>query len=331
MVLGKFLPPHMGHVYLVEFARQWVEELTVVVGTLEREPIPGALRHQWMQELFPHERVRVVHLSDENPQEPHEHPEFWRIWRESLTRILPGPADLVFASETYGHRLAQELGARFVPADLARGAVPVSGTAIREDPMTHWAYIPECVRPYFLRRVCIAGPESSGKTTLASALADHYATTWVPEYARGFIEEMGDPSGVEDMVSIARGQVASERALERRATRVLFSDTDALATTLWSDFFFEDAPAIIDELARSQRYDLTLLLAPDVPYVEDPVRYMPERRQEFFERMQRALSDAGRQVVVLDGSFEARTERALEAVDELLARPGMRAHEEAGR
>jgi NadR type nicotinamide-nucleotide adenylyltransferase len=137
MVLGKFMPPHLGHVFLVEFAREYVKDLTVVVGTLKAEPIPGELRYGWMRELFPD--VRVVHLTDENPQYPHEHPRFWDIWRDSLQRVLPVKPDYVFASEEYGAKLAEVLGAEFVPVDIARGAVPVSGTAIRNDPWTHWA------------------------------------------------------------------------------------------------------------------------------------------------------------------------------------------------
>lgn len=68
MVLGKFMPPHAGHVYLCEFARRWVDELTIVVGSTAAEPIPGAQRVAWMRELFPFDRV--VHLANENPQRP---------------------------------------------------------------------------------------------------------------------------------------------------------------------------------------------------------------------------------------------------------------------
>jgi len=71
-----------------------------------------------MRELFPD--LDVVHLTDENPQEPHEHPRFWDIWRESLLRFAPRKPDLVFASEKYGERLAKELGARWIPVDVAR-------------------------------------------------------------------------------------------------------------------------------------------------------------------------------------------------------------------
>ena len=78
MVLGKFMPPHRGHIYLCEFARSWSDTLTIVVGSLPDEPIAGALRFEWMRELFP--SCRVVHLTDSNPQYPHDHPDFWAIW-----------------------------------------------------------------------------------------------------------------------------------------------------------------------------------------------------------------------------------------------------------
>src|SRR5207302_10464947 len=134
---------------------------------------------------------------------------------------LPGRPDFVFASEDYGRRLAEELGAKFVPVDRERGAVPVSGTAVRSDPMANWSFIPRCVRPYFAKRVCVFGPESSGKTTLARRLADHFRTAWVPEYARTLLEANGGDVRCEDMEVIARGQAAAEDALARNANRVL--------------------------------------------------------------------------------------------------------------
>ena len=82
LLLGKFLPPHRGHVYLGEFARHFVDELTIVVGTIPSEPIPGELRFRWMSELFP--TVQVVHLDKDLPQEPSEHPDFWNIWTREL-------------------------------------------------------------------------------------------------------------------------------------------------------------------------------------------------------------------------------------------------------
>ena len=86
MILGKFMPPHAGHQYLVHFARNFVDRLTVLVCSLKSEPIAGELRYAWMRELFPD--VRIVHITEELPQTPAEHPEFWTIWRR--VRLLLG-------------------------------------------------------------------------------------------------------------------------------------------------------------------------------------------------------------------------------------------------
>lgn len=318
LVLGKFMPPHLGHVYLIEFAKAYADDLTVVVGSLEREPIPGALRARWVRELFPD--VNVVHLTDENPQEPHEHPRFWDIWRESLRRVVPGPIDHVFASEAYGARLAHELGASFVPVDPAREILPVSGTAIRNDPYAHWAFIPRCVRPYFAIRVSVFGPESTGKTTIAKSLAAHYETVMVPEYARLHLERQSGEIFEDDMPRIARGQIASEDALVRDANRVLICDTDVLATTIWSESLFGRCASWMHDEVERRRYDLTLLTDIDVPWEPDPVRYLPDDRRTFHARCEAALTANGRHVVKLRGSHEARLSTAIEAIDALLAR-----------
>lgn len=321
MVLGKFLPPHAGHVYLVDFAREWCDELAVVVGTLEREPIPGAVRFGWMRELFPD--VHVVHLTDENPQLPEEHPDFWEIWRKSLRRVLPFAVDYVFASEPYGEKLAEVLGAEFVPVDLARGAFPVSGSAVRADPMANFRFLPRCVRPWFVRRVCVFGPESTGKTTLAERLAARFGTTWVPEYARGFLERRGGKLERSDLDRIARGQIASEEALAKDADRVLFCDTDVLTTTIWSDALYGDCDAWIRAEAERRTYATYLFTDVDVPFIDDPVRYLPTARQAFHERCERALVERGRRFVHVRGTWDERFAIAEREVQRLLAeRPG---------
>jgi len=320
MVLGKFMPPHAGHVHLVDFARAFVDDLTVVVGTLAREPIPGPLRYGWMRELFPD--VRVVHLTDENPQDPSEHAEFWPIWRASLLRVLPKAPDYVFASDAYGAKLAEVLGARFIPVDPARSAVPISGTLVRADPLAHWDHLPRPVRPYFVKRVCVFGPESCGKSTLAQRLAAHFRTVHVPEFARTWLEAAGGRVTREDMLLIARGQLAAEDALAREANRLLFCDTDALTTAIWSEALFGACDPAIHARANERTYALHLLLDADVPWVADPVRYLQNDRRAFFERCEAALCHDHRPYVVLRGDWEARFRAAVAAVEPLLTQPG---------
>jgi HTH-type transcriptional repressor of NAD biosynthesis genes len=322
MILGKFMPPHRGHQYLADFARQCVERLTILVCSIQREPIPGHLRFAWMRAQFPD--CNVVHVAEEVPQEPSEHPDFWNIWREVIRRAMPmGFPDLVFASEPYGWKLAEILGAEFVPVDFARELVSVSGTAIRQDPMGQWDFLIPAARPYFLRRVCVFGPESTGKSTLARDLARHYQTAYAAEYARPFLDPKGGQCDREDIPRIARGQIASEEALALQARRVLFCDTDPLTTTIWSEVLFGDCPAWIQAEAERRSYDLYLLMDVDVPWVDDSQRYFPDdlRRRDFFERCRRTLEERGRPFVVIRGSWDERFAMACRAVDELLARP----------
>lgn len=319
LVLGKFMPPHNGHRFLVDFARHCVDELAVVVGTLPDEPIPGGLRYRWMQELFP--TCQVLHLDKVLPQYPHESPEFWSLWRESLHEIVPWPVNLVFASEDYGPRLAQELGAQFWPLDLARQTLPVSGTAIRAQPLLHWQYLPDCVRPYFLKRVAILGPESSGKSQLAQELACNFSSLYTPEYAEILLRHLhaqGKQLYEHDLFQIAQGQIALKQALSRQADKILFCDTDLLTTALWSEELYGRVAPELEAHASAEHYDLTLVCAPDLPWVADSHRLRPETRERFFARCCARLEALRRPYTVIRGQGHARLEHALKAVWPLL-------------
>ena len=315
MMLGKFLPPHYGHVYLGDFARNFVKELTIVVGTLKREPIPGHLRYQWMKQLFP--GVNVVHLEEELPQDPSEHSDFWQLWQTALENILPCRPEVIFASEPYGQKLAEVLGGRFIPVNPDRSIRPVSGTAVRTDPYAHWDLIPPPVRAFYAKRVCIFGPESTGKSTLTQNLAKHFQTLAVPEYARTLLEWREGKLEERDLPDIARGQAASEDALAPYSNRLLFMDTDPLATCVWSDYLFGRTDPAITELAQSRRADLYLLTDVDVPWVPDVVRYLPENRTNFLDRCEQALIREGRRYVKISGSWDERIQQAVEAVRHL--------------
>lgn len=316
LVLGKFLPPHRGHRLLVDFARASVTDVTVLVCSLAREEIPGELRHAWMAEEFP--SCRVVHVTDENPQEPGEHPRFWEIWGETIRRHLPAGPDVVFTSEAYGDELARVLGAEHVAVDPDRVLVRTSGTAVRADPVGRFDDLLPAARPWFVRRVCVAGPESTGKTTLSRALAARYGTTWVPEYGRAHLDRTGAPCTRDDIPRIARAQIASEEAAARAANRVLVCDTDLLATVFWSETFFGDCPAWIRAEADRRRYDLTILTDIDVPFEADWQRHLPHAREAFLARCEGDLVARGRPYVKVSGPHEHRMAQACAAVDAML-------------
>lgn len=315
LILGKFMPIHKGHQHLIEFALERVEHLTLIVGTLASEPIPGRLRYQWVKELYPEADVR--HCTDENPQYPHEHPDFWNIWVASIRKFIPSGPDVVFTSEAYGDEFAKRLGAAHELCDLSRSLVPVSATMIRENPYENWQFIPEPVRQYFVKRVVIYGPESTGKTTLAEKLARHYQTVWVPEFARGYLDDKGSWVEFSDIAKIATGQLASEDRLARQANRLLICDTDLITTSIYSQHYFGACPEEVTNKADERTYDLYLMLDIDVPFVEDWQRPDANSREYFLESFRNALESRGRKFVLISGTYEERFERAVEAIEAL--------------
>jgi NadR type nicotinamide-nucleotide adenylyltransferase len=317
MILGKFMPIHKGHQYLIDFASERVEQLTVIVGTLASEPIPGALRYGWVKELYP--EVNVQHCTDENPQYPHEHPDFWDIWVDSIRKFIPQGPDIVFTSEEYGDELARRLGAQHILCDSSRRRVPVSATEIRVNPYENWRFIPEPVRPYYVKRIVVYGPESTGKTTLAEKLAAHYQTVWVPEYARGYLDEKGSWVELCDIPKIAEGQMMSEDGQARQANRLLICDTDLITTAIYSRHYFGECPKEVALMANERDYDLYLLLDTDVPFVEDWQRPDGHRREEFFARFRGELESRGRKYVVISGSYEERFVQSIKAIDGLFS------------
>lgn len=167
-------------------------------------------------------------------------------------------------------------------------------------------------------RVCIFGPESTGKTTLCQRLAQHFQTSWVPEYARTYLESRQQPFALGDVEPIARGQLQWEAEQMERAQRVLFCDTDLLTTTIWSHWFFAECPSWVSEQARLQHFDLTLLMEVDVPWVADSVRYLPKEGAQFLERCLAELENQERSYRRVGGDWETRFQTSVEAVKELL-------------
>ena len=312
MLLGKFLPPHRGHQYMIDFARRGVDELTVFVCSIPRESIPGRLRYEWMRDHFG--GVRVVHCEDENPQAPEDDPEnFWPIWRHSLLSRLDRPPDVVFASEAYGVRLAAELGAEFVPVDPLRETVPISGRQIIEDPLRWAEYILPEARPYFTQRIVLVGPESSGKSTLTKRLGQRFGAPSVAEYGRTFQENVGRDLVLEDMPAIAKWHRAAEDAAAMQGKGLLFVDTEAMITKLWSQVFFNAVPNDLEASIDPARYRLYLLCEPHAhEWHDDGWRLQPERaeRLRFFEAMRSELEARHCPYHVLTGDWHERQSQA---------------------
>ena len=172
-------------------------------------------------------------------------------------------------------------------------------------------------------RVVLYGPESTGKTTLAKALADHYQTSWVPEFARSYLQEKWDKQQavctLADLPIIAQGQLAAENTAIAQANRLIFCDTNILVTKVWSETHFEGycAPELNTILAQTH-YDLYLLTSVDVPWEKDDLRDRPNDREQMFIYFKQQLEAYNFPFLVLEGSLEERIQKAVNTIDQLL-------------
>lgn len=313
-VLGKFMPPHAGHVHLIETARRLVDELTILVCWLPDDPIPGPQRLEWMRGLFPD--CRVIGHDAVVPQTPDEHPDFWPIWRDIVKAVHPEPIDRLFAGQVYGQRLAAEVGAGAFILVGPRVFPEASGTAIRAEPWEHWNALPALVRPGFARKICLHGPESTGKSVLAPKLARHFDTIWVPEYGRVHCELNGLALDAAGLTLIADTQRAMTEAALPMCNRRLIVDTDALTTAAWSIMLLGHVPETIPLRPDADHY---LLFDIDVPWADDGTRYFPDDadRRRFMAACEEVLERAGARWTLISGAWDERAEKAIAAIEAL--------------
>lgn len=302
LVIGKFLPPHHGHKLLIDTALARSERVVVIVCAKPGDFVAGEIRGEWLREIHPAAEVRVIDdRYDENDS---------RVWAENTIRWLGRAPDVVFTSEDYGDRYAALMGSRHVLVDRARVRVPVSGTAVRRDAYANWGFIEPPVRGWMARRVCVLGAESTGTTTLARALAEHFKTTWVEEYGREHSvrkQQAGDEAWTTaEFVHIAGEQARREDAAARLANRVLLCDTNAFATVLWHRRYVGGPGEEVAMIARQGRCDLYLLTGDEIPFVQDGLRDGEHVRHDMHRWFEDALAAQTVPWHVVRGSEEAR-------------------------
>jgi len=319
-LLGKFMPPHAGHMALIRTARALVDELTVLVCWLPDDPIAGEARLAWLRELLPD--CRVLGHGDSVPQAPGDSPDFWPVWRGIVAAAHPEPIDYLFAGEDYGAELAQQVGGLFVPlGGRGLGLVddPLSGlsaSAVRADPAAHWALLPLPVQTHYRRTICLHGAESTGKTTLAAQLAAETGAITVSEYGRSHCEVHKQPLTRDDLLLIGRAQQAMIAAASEWAGPLQLVDTDALMTAAWCEMLLGERPA---ELMQAPKADLYLLLESDLPWVDDGTRFFsdPADRHRFARIVAQVLEDAGVPFVQIAGQGHERLAAARAAIGAL--------------
>ncbi|PZU09870.1 MAG: AsnC family transcriptional regulator [Sphingomonas sp.] len=269
--------------------------------------VPLPIRQAWLTELFPGADIVAREISAAPPRAA--------SFAELVRAAVPGPIDVIYAGGGGQSAIAPLLGARFVELDHGQRTVPVSGAEVREDPLVAWPFLPAPVRPYFARTICLHGPESTGKSTLAPALARHFDTLYLPEYGRTYCEAFGLALTMADLLAIGRTHAAMTRSTLRFCNRRLILDTDPLMTAAWAEMLFERSDPWFE--AFDETANLYLLLDIDMPWVDDGTRFFgdPERRRKFFDCSRDQLDRRGLPYVIISGPPEERFARSVEAIE----------------
>ena len=318
LVFGKFMPLHKGHIALIEFALKHCNELYVVICFTGKEPINHVIRKQWLYRFFEHTpSLTLVSFGYDEKDLPNtsvSSKEVSKLWADAFKKLLPD-TDIVFTSEKYGDYVAEYMGVEHLGFNEMRNIVPVSGSAIRSQPFRYWEYIPSLVHSFFVRKVCIVGTESTGKSTLTEKLAKHFNTVFVKEMARDVIETT-DECTYEDLLKIAETHAKAIIEKQLIANKLLFVDTDLNITCSYSEFLFSRPLVVESWINEANCFDLYLFLEPDCEYIQDGTRLSEKERNRLSEHHKSFFKKKGISFITIDGNWQDRFDQACKIVND---------------
>jgi HTH-type transcriptional regulator, transcriptional repressor of NAD biosynthesis genes len=352
LVVGKFYPPHRGHMYVIEHAAALCEQVTVLAMAAACETVPLADRVAWLRAAcggLP--AVTVVGVRCDVPVDFGD-PAIWTAQVAVMHAALDGngrpPVDAVFTSEQYGAELAVRLGAEHICVDSGRAAVPVSASELRADLAGCWGQLIAPAQADLAARIVVLGAESTGTSTIAELLADHYRrrggawsrTQCVPEAGRDYTitkwqQARADAAAAEvpepqldelewtaaDFDNVAAEQTRQENQAAA-GSPLLVCDTDAFATSVWERRYLGDRARGLQPWATTllPRHDVYLLTSHEgVPWLDDGLREGDLAiRAAMTGWFATALTAAGHSWVLLTGSVEDRLALAVKTTDAIL-------------
>jgi len=166
--------------------------------------------------------------------------------------------------------------------------------------------------------ITITGPESSGKTTLASSLAQTLNGWLLQELSRTYLTELARPYDEQDIIEIGRKHLEKKRLALKLKNPYIICDTGFLVLKIWMEYKYGKAAPSIEAQFLQDEVDLYLLCRPDIPWEWDPLRENPHDRAQLFDLYEAALITANKPYIIIEGaSSQARTNSALGAIQQI--------------
>lgn len=321
-VFGKFMPFHKGHVAMIEFALNQCDFLTVLVCCSTQEEMPCSLRKQWIQQTFKGvKRLEVksfTYSENELPNTSESSTEVSKVWANTFLEELP-EQDLLITSEKYGEYVAEFMGIEHLAFDPPRNLYPISASALRSHLFEHWHMVPQAVKPHLAIKVAILGTESTGKSTLAQKLSNHFGAELVNEAGRTLIENSNSFS-VDDLRKVAKAHAESIEAALVGSSPLVILDTSVHTTISYGRHFFSEELSMGDSIMTTNQADLYLYLKNDVAFVQDGTRLPEAERNKLDVSHKAVLKEFGISFHEIGGDWEERGAKAKTLVASLIER-----------
>ena len=316
LVLGSFAPPHNGHIGLINFGLSNCDFLYLLLCSHDKEDIPGELRLGWLQEEFKNvNNIKIIHKDTSHMENTSvSNVDISRVWSVYLKDLFPD-VNVIFTSEKYGDYVSEFMGIEHMQYDQPRLNTPISSTLIREQPLKYWDFIPKSVRPYYTKKVCIVGTESTGKSTMTKLLSNFYGVPQAREMGREICDDT-KTCNIEMLNEIIEAQAVE--ITENLGDKILFSDTDSLTTICYGKYLFNQVPTTVtNEIEKINDFDIYLFLWNDVPFVDDGSRMGEPHRSEFHQLLYETFKN--KNVYYIKGTdFEERFNKCVEIIDNYL-------------
>lgn len=332
---GGYCPLHQGHLDLIMKSKKENDIVYVIICGFDEEPraleigLPLRRRISLVRKLFlGDEQIHILELNDSDLGiDESMSQNNWKIWTSAIKHKIQyndQENDYLWylAEEDYKLNL-EALGFKVC---LMERINPISGTAIRKNPLKLWNKIAWTFRPYFSTNILITGTASEGKSTLTRDIATYFSLPYSTEYGRTYMEENGKTDvdlTINDFLEflIEQRRQTKEKIESPGNQGIVISDTDNLVTLMYARAYVDDPSidltkkdydsllAVAKNLQRGITWNKIFLLPPKNDFVDDGSRYMAqssiEERTKNYNILTNLLHEFGwwDKVEIINGNF----------------------------